>query len=81
MFMLRKCYTYMYILLKTQYKICVIVHNSFFYCIKKCRCTAPHVSYIQCIYILITSVADPDPYHLAGSGSESGNVDVDPNGS
>ena len=24
------------------------------------------------------SVSDPDPYHLAGSGSVSGNVDLDP---
>ena len=23
-------------------------------------------------------VSDPDPYHLAGSGSASGNVDLDP---
>ena len=27
---------------------------------------------------LTLSVADPDPLHLAGSGSTSGNVDQDP---
>ena len=26
----------------------------------------------------INSVSDPDPYHLVGSGSVSGNVDMDP---
>ena len=29
--------------------------------------------YFQCF-----SVSDPDPYHLVGSGSVSGNVDMDP---
>ena len=31
------------------------------------------------VYIFVkTSVSDPDPYHLVGSGSVSGNVDMDP---
>ena len=34
---------------------------------------------INAFYFLhYTSVSDPDPYHLAGSGSASGNVDLDP---
>ena len=37
-----------------------------------------HYIIIIIIIIIIISVADPDPYHLAGSGSVSGNVDVDP---
>ena len=30
------------------------------------------------LHVHCTSVSDPDPYHLAGSGSVSGNVDLDP---
>ena len=32
------------------------------------------------LYFISTSISDPDPYHLAGSGSRSasGNVDLDP---
>ena len=32
---------------------------------------------VVCFHSLV-SVSDPDPYHLVGSGSVSGNVDMDP---
>ena len=37
-----------------------------------------HVQSFQFIMPSSVSDPDPDPYHLAGSGSSSGNVDLDP---